>query len=75
MTSDTSNLVTPADDGNAPAGIVVSGRATSAEAQVIDIAAAIDGQKRGPWLVRAAVKEAKRVVKAHSERIVKKSAA
>ena len=75
MSSSPAKLSPDDEGGNSPDETVIAGRATMDQVRLIDIAAAIDGQKRGPWLTRVAVERAELVIKAHSKQVVKDSAA
>lgn len=75
MTSDPEKVPTGDVPGNEEEGWTIGGRADREEIRLIDIASAIAGEKRGPWMIRVCVEEAKRVIEEHSRAVVQAPAA
>lgn len=73
--SSASNLSRRHARGNMAPTTPIQGRATDEQIKAIDIAASIEGFKRGPWLVHVAYERAQRLVREHAERVVKGQAA
>lgn len=66
MTSDDNSNLAAVDDPATPDDRVVGGRASPDEIYLLDRAALEVGKRRGPFIVEAAVAEARRVLAAKS---------
>lgn len=68
MTSSRPNVTPTAPDANTTPLRVISGRVTPQQLLDIDVAAALEGEKRGPWIARIAVERARRILAQHLRR-------